>query len=74
MAAPRRARLAPLTLDCANGSNTEADARTAAEYLDEAETGSLLREAGAAYGAEVKEILLTRWRKPSTSGRGCPNC
>jgi non-ribosomal peptide synthase protein (TIGR01720 family) len=53
-----RAALAPLRFDRATGSNTEADARTATVYLDDAETESLLREAGQAYGMDAREILL----------------
>ncbi len=67
-----RSNPAPLTLDCPSGSNTEADARTAAVYLDDDETELLLREAGQAYGADVKDILLAAMALAHRKWTGLP--
>ncbi len=53
------AEAAPVPCDYPAGSNLEADARTVAVYLNEAETGTLIQEAGKAYGTEVSDALLT---------------
>jgi non-ribosomal peptide synthase protein (TIGR01720 family) len=67
-----RSQPAPLTLDRASGSNTEADARTAAVYLDEGETESLLRDAGQAYGMDAREILLAALAQACEKWTGTP--
>ena len=67
-------RSAALPFDGEGGPNTAASARTVETSLGPDETGELLREALAAYGAPLHEVLLAAVALAVTRWTGQPGC
>ena len=54
-----RTQITRLPLDCSEGDNTEASARTVSVSLNVEETRALLQKVPKAYGTQINDVLLT---------------